>query len=82
MRLRWAVAPLIAVGLWLSAMHHANKFPGLSGKRIALLIAHPDDEAMFFAPTLLSLTKAQHGNHVRILCMSIGKWSVALEAYL
>ncbi|OXV08594.1 hypothetical protein Egran_03642 [Elaphomyces granulatus] len=44
----------------------------LRNKRICLLIAHPDDEAMFFAPTLLALTKPELGNHVKILCLSSG----------
>ena len=43
--------------------------PVLVGKRITLLIAHPDDEAMFFGPTLLAL--APH-NTVRVLCLSTG----------
>ncbi|KAM0671210.1 hypothetical protein CWI42_090250 [Ordospora colligata] len=39
----------------------------LPGRRCLLLIAHPDDESMFFAPTLLSL-----GRDVDILCLSNG----------
>ncbi|EFW19481.1 N-acetylglucosaminyl-phosphatidylinositol de-N-acetylase [Coccidioides posadasii str. Silveira] len=50
----------------------ANSFPSLQDKRICLLIAHPDDEAMFFAPTLLALTRPELGNHVKILCLSSG----------
>ncbi|KAL4920449.1 putative deacetylase LmbE-like domain-containing protein [Aspergillus aurantiobrunneus] len=50
----------------------ARTFPRLYGKRICLLIAHPDDEAMFFAPTLLALTKPELGNHIKILCLSSG----------
>jgi N-acetylglucosaminylphosphatidylinositol deacetylase len=49
-----------------------NSLPTLRNKRICLLIAHPDDEAMFFAPTLLSLTRPEAGNHVKILCLSTG----------
>lgn len=48
------------------------RLPRLTNKRICLLIAHPDDEAMFFAPTLLSLTRPETGNHVKILCLSSG----------
>ena len=48
------------------------RFPTLQNKRICLLIAHPDDEAMFFAPTLLALTRPETGNHVKILCLSTG----------
>ncbi|KAL4904813.1 hypothetical protein BDW74DRAFT_22167 [Aspergillus multicolor] len=50
----------------------ARTFPQLRNKRICLLIAHPDDEAMFFAPTLLALAKSELGNHVKILCLSSG----------
>lgn len=48
------------------------RFPQLRKKRICLLIAHPDDEAMFFAPTVLALTRPDTGNHVKILCLSSG----------
>ncbi|KAG5912747.1 hypothetical protein E4U42_001922 [Claviceps africana] len=49
-----------------------SRFPALRNKRICLLIAHPDDEAMFFAPTVLALTRPETGNHVKILCLSTG----------
>lgn len=49
-----------------------SRFPTLHGKRVCLLIAHPDDEAMFFAPTVLALTRPDTGNHVKILCLSSG----------
>jgi N-acetylglucosaminylphosphatidylinositol deacetylase len=49
-----------------------TRFPTLQNKRICLLIAHPDDEAMFFAPTVLALTRPETGNHVKILCLSTG----------
>lgn len=48
------------------------RFPTLWGRRVCLLIAHPDDEAMFFAPAVLSLTRPASGNSVRILCLSTG----------
>ncbi|ODA77069.1 hypothetical protein RJ55_07587 [Drechmeria coniospora] len=50
----------------------SGRFPMLRNKRICLLIAHPDDEAMFFAPTVLALTRPETGNHVKILCLSTG----------
>lgn len=53
-----------------------SKFPKLRNKRICLLIAHPDDEAMFFAPTVLALTEPALGNHVKILCLSSGMFSL------
>ncbi|KAF9115647.1 hypothetical protein BGX27_007074 [Mortierella sp. AM989] len=39
---------------------------------ITIVIAHPDDEVMFFGPTLAELTRPEHGNTVRVLCMSSG----------
>ncbi|KAI1267446.1 putative deacetylase LmbE-like domain-containing protein [Xylariaceae sp. FL1019] len=48
------------------------RFPTLRNKKICLLIAHPDDEAMFFAPSVLALTRPDLGNHVKILCLSTG----------
>lgn len=35
-----------------------------------LVIAHPDDESMFFAPSLLQLIRG--GNQVSVLCLSTG----------
>ncbi|RYP37657.1 hypothetical protein DL767_002830 [Monosporascus sp. MG133] len=67
---------LLAVALPLLYIYTASvastRFPTLRGRRICLLIAHPDDEAMFFAPTVLSLTRPESGNHVEILCLSTG----------
>jgi N-acetylglucosaminylphosphatidylinositol deacetylase len=42
-----------------------------SAERVLLVIAHPDDESMFFAPTLHVLLN--HGAAVRILCLSNGE---------
>lgn len=49
------------------------RFPFLRNERICLLIAHPDDEAMFFAPTVLALARPEMGNHIKILCLSSGE---------
>ncbi|KAL5544248.1 hypothetical protein UlMin_008032 [Ulmus minor] len=44
---------------------------GTLGKRnVLLVVAHPDDESMFFSPTLSHLTSRGHNPH--ILCLSIG----------
>lgn len=40
-------------------------------KRNLLIIAHPDDESMFFAPTLLYLRDQKQG--VVLLCLSEGR---------
>lgn len=58
--------------LWLFTSLITASFPRLTGKRILLLIAHPDDEAMFFAPILRSITRPDCGNSVFILCFSSG----------
>uniref|UniRef100_A0A8C5YS66 N-acetylglucosaminylphosphatidylinositol deacetylase n=1 Tax=Marmota marmota marmota TaxID=9994 RepID=A0A8C5YS66_MARMA len=39
-----------------------------SGSRTLLVIAHPDDEAMFFAPTVLGLARLKH--RMSLLCFS------------
>ncbi|THY85630.1 LmbE-like protein [Aureobasidium pullulans] len=72
MRTLWLAAAPIIVVLWLYTSVLTSSFPMLRNKRICLLIAHPDDEAMFFAPTVLALTKPSLGNHVKILCLSSG----------
>ncbi|KAH8801587.1 putative deacetylase LmbE-like domain-containing protein [Xylogone sp. PMI_703] len=65
--------PVVVVACWLYTVGVSRtKFPTLKNKKICLLIAHPDDEAMFFAPTLLALTAAELGNHIKILCLSSG----------
>lgn len=69
----WASVPLVLAAFWMYTSTLAASFPTLRNKRILLLIAHPDDEAMFFAPTLLVLTRPEHGNHVKILCLSSGR---------
>jgi N-acetylglucosaminylphosphatidylinositol deacetylase len=68
----WASVPIIVFGLWLYTAQLTKSFPTLQRKRILLLIAHPDDEAMFFAPTLRALTRPERENHVKILCLSSG----------
>ena len=65
--------PVLLITFWLYTAHLSRtSFPVLRNKRICLLIAHPDDEAMFFSPTLLALTASSLGNHIKILCLSTG----------
>ena len=47
----------------------SNEF--LLPKRTLIIIAHPDDECMFFSPVILTLLKREC--HVTLLCMSNGK---------
>ncbi|KAF6231499.1 hypothetical protein HO173_010251 [Letharia columbiana] len=74
MQLYLALAiPVLLATAWLyTAQVTRTSLPSLRNKRICLLIAHPDDEAMFFSPTLLALTAPETGNHVKILCLSSG----------
>ncbi|KAL1590076.1 hypothetical protein WHR41_01288 [Cladosporium halotolerans] len=67
-----AQIPLLVIGLWLFTAYMTTTFPTLRGQRICLLIAHPDDEAMFFSPTLLALSRPELQNRIFILCLSSG----------
>ncbi|KAJ9496565.1 N-acetylglucosaminyl-phosphatidylinositol de-N-acetylase [Exophiala xenobiotica] len=67
------ILPFLLFGLWhITASSVPPIPPSLRGKRIILLIAHPDDESMFFNPTLQALTHPSLQNHLKILCMSTG----------
>ena len=69
--------PAVLLTCWFyTATIARTRFPGLRNKAIVLLIAHPDDEAMFFAPTVLGLTRPELGNHLKILCLSSGNHSL------
>jgi N-acetylglucosaminylphosphatidylinositol deacetylase len=70
--LLFAQIPLALIGAWLFTSYITSSFPTLAGKRICLLIAHPDDEAMFFSPALLSLSRPGLQNRIFILCLSSG----------
>ncbi|XP_057954577.1 uncharacterized protein LOC131148705 isoform X2 [Malania oleifera] len=77
---------LIAISLilpWVASLCkilHASNSPSkaaflsrgdaLHKRNVLLVVAHPDDESMFFSPTLSYLTSAGHNIH--ILCMSTG----------
>lgn len=69
--LSWQI-PILILALWLFTAYMTRAFPTLTGKRICLVIAHPDDEAMFFAPTIRHLTRPELGNQIVILCFSSG----------
>ncbi|MCJ1309005.1 N-acetylglucosaminyl-phosphatidylinositol de-N-acetylase [Agyrium rufum] len=65
--------PILLATCWFYTVAVAKRsFPTLRGKRICLLIAHPDDEAMFFNPTLQALNAPELGNHLKVLCLSSG----------
>ena len=58
--------------LYLYTALSSSTFPTLRSTRILLLIAHPDDEAMFLSPCLTRLTDPALNNAFRILCLSSG----------
>ena len=68
----WAQLPLFLLLSWLFTAYLTRTLPTLRNKRVLLLIAHPDDEAMFFAPTLAWLTRPELGNAVMVFCLSSG----------
>ncbi|QIW94856.1 hypothetical protein AMS68_000374 [Peltaster fructicola] len=73
--MNWTLAaqiPALLIFAWLLTTFMIASFPVLRGKRICLLIAHPDDEAMFFAPTILALSRPMLNNKIFILCLSSG----------
>lgn len=45
---------------------------GLVDADVLVLTAHPDDEAMFFTPTLLELAKQEYNNKLHLFCLSNG----------
>ena len=51
--------------------YFARSDVGVQAKRVLFVTAHPDDEVMFFAPTLITLAK-KDPNMVYILCLSEG----------
>lgn len=68
----WLLAVVLPSLYLYTASVLTARFPALRNKRICLLIAHPDDEAMFFAPAVMALARPETGNHVKILCLSSG----------
>ncbi|KNA24845.1 hypothetical protein SOVF_011980 isoform A [Spinacia oleracea] len=73
----WFLIVLSASVLWIASLCkilHVSYFPSkgdtLHKKAILLVIAHPDDESMFFTPTINYLTS--RGHNVHILCLSTG----------
>ncbi|GAB2292282.1 hypothetical protein Dimus_026531 [Dionaea muscipula] len=53
-----------------SMVSHPSNGEFFEKKNILLVIAHPDDESMFFSPTLNYLTS--RGHNVHIICLSTG----------
>jgi N-acetylglucosaminylphosphatidylinositol deacetylase len=48
------------------------EIPYFKQSNILLVTAHPDDECMFFGPTLMNLASKRLKNQVHVLCLSKG----------
>jgi len=79
--------PILLAFVLRTPLEHDNVFlvnklqPTHSPTRVLLVIAHPDDESLFFAPTLISLLSHKHAGdiaksgpyaEVYSLCLSTG----------
>ncbi|KAK6512178.1 N-acetylglucosaminyl-phosphatidylinositol de-N-acetylase [Arthrobotrys musiformis] len=64
--------PLLMAAFCYRTLTHLSSQPPLQNRTIALLIAHPDDEAMFFSPTIQSLLSPSLKNSIKIICFSTG----------
>lgn len=59
--------------LWLAnAQTQPSSISDLSNKRILILTAHPDDEACFFGPTILTLNDRNLRNNIMLVSISTG----------
>ncbi|CAG9559266.1 unnamed protein product [Danaus chrysippus] len=77
---------ILYIGVWLIGYlcvccvvyrRYARRLPtrirgALGAKRVLLVIAHPDDECMFFGPTIFRL--CEQGAEVYLLCLSNGNY--------
>lgn len=62
-----------AMCMWPLMYYAWTRFQPATGARAVLLVfAHPDDESMFFVPTLLSL--ADQGASLHFMCLSTGNF--------
>ncbi|WCJ34642.1 N-acetylglucosaminyl-phosphatidylinositol de-N-acetylase [Euphorbia peplus] len=80
----WLLIGLSVIVLWIASLckilHTSslrsktyflqNESSGAQKKNVLLVIAHPDDESMFFSPTINYMISKGHNLHV--LCLSIG----------
>lgn len=61
---------ILALTLFAYILRHQKRLPVTPKSRCLLVIAHPDDETMFFGPTLQQLVAS--GCNVYILCLTSG----------
>lgn len=46
----------------------------IKDKNVCLLVAHPDDEAMFFGPCIRLLASCNNNNNIHVLCLTSGNF--------
>ncbi|KAH7728366.1 phosphatidylinositol glycan anchor biosynthesis protein [Aphelenchoides avenae] len=61
---------ILALTLLFHVLRNPKRLPVTENSRCLLVIAHPDDEAMFFGPTVHQLTAS--GCSVFVLCLTAG----------
>lgn len=69
----WAAALVLLLTFIAYRLHKIATQPAdpfVAGARMLLVVAHPDDESMFFAPTILRARAA--GSTLHVLCLSNG----------
>jgi hypothetical protein len=77
----WAIDPLTRTNMLAPGAAGRDPLGGLLiPDKALLIIAHPDDESMFFVPTITCLNKLRVA--VSILCLSNGKVSSFLHPAL
>lgn len=68
---------IVLIGLscyaYFSLAHFQKQVPFQNNDNILILTAHPDDECMFFGPTITSL-KTLTKSRLHVLCLSTGKY--------
>lgn len=74
----WLEAVARALGQLLSLLERPLPVEASRPPRVLLVTAHPDDECMFFTPTLSSLAAA--GAELWLLCLSTGECAAAWPA--
>lgn len=79
----WVIAYLLVCGFVYRK--YARRLPtrtrgSLKARRVLVVVAHPDDECMFFGPTIYRL--CEQDADVHILCLSNGLYIILFNYYI
>ncbi|KAK6204667.1 N-acetylglucosaminyl phosphatidylinositol de-N-acetylase [Scheffersomyces amazonensis] len=44
----------------------------IQNSTVYFIVGHPDDEVMFFSPSIIEISKVKYNNHVKLICFSNG----------